>query len=253
MQNQTVREQFNKQAEKFAAWSVGKNIGYLQSYYEFCGIQPNDEILDVACGPGDFTIFLAKKVIKTQGVDISDKEIELAKKMASEFGLKNVNFDCSDVEVLPYKNNSFSIVICKSAFHHFQFPDKVFTEMIRCCKENGKISIQDIVTYEDEYVNEYFESLDKLIDVSHNITLNEKEFNQLYESNTIKNIRKFRLSVELNMNEYLEHAAQDDKSQFQIQEQLHAGLNDNKLTEYLYLRNGEMFFKRPVYLIIGNK
>jgi ubiquinone/menaquinone biosynthesis C-methylase UbiE len=62
MQNQIVREQFNKQAEKFANWSVGRNVEYLNAYFEFCGIQPTDTLLDVACGPGEFTIFIARRI-----------------------------------------------------------------------------------------------------------------------------------------------------------------------------------------------
>lgn len=58
--------------------------------------------------------------------------------------------------------------------------------MIRCCMPGGKISIQDIRAYDDDYVNSFFEKLDKLIDISHNKTFTVSEFNRLYTANKIK-------------------------------------------------------------------
>lgn len=251
MQNQIVKDQFNKQAENFANWSVGRNVDYLNAYFDFCGIQPTDRLLDVACGPGEFTIFIAKRISEARGVDISDREIELARRLVKEFGLENVGFDCSDVEHLPYSDHSYSVVVCKSAFHHFTNPDKVFKEMIRCCEKSGKISIQDIVAYEDETVNDFFETFDKLVDISHNKTLSKFEFNRLYEENNIEKTGDFRLNVDLNVNEYLGHARQDNENKIKIQKLLEKGQNDRKIAEYLFLKEGELTFKRPVYLIIG--
>jgi len=253
MVNQKVKEQFNKQAEKFANWSVGKNVEYLNGYFDFCNIQPNDILLDVACGPGDFTNLTARRILKASGVDISDKEIEIANRQSSELGLTNVVFDCSDVENLPYSNNSFTVVVCKSAFHHFMNPEIVFKEMIRCCENGGKISIQDIRAYDDSYVNEFFEAFDKLIDNSHNKTLNEYEFNKLYSGNGIKKTGEFKLDVDLNVREYVDHAVQDKGNQEKIDRLLKHGLDDNRINNYLFMKDGELYFKRPVYLIIGIK
>jgi ubiquinone/menaquinone biosynthesis C-methylase UbiE len=253
MQNKIIKEQFNKQAEKFASWSVSKNQAYLQGYFDFCDIRPADRLLDVACGPGDFTIFTAKKVLKAQGVDISDKELEIANRLAKEFGLDNAGFDCADVENLPYEDNSFSIVVCKSSFHHFTRPNSVFKEMIRCCEIGGKISINDIAAYEDKYVNDFFETFDRLVDISHNKTLSEQEFNKLYLDNKIKKTGDFRISVDLNIKEYIEHARQNTKNKIKIRKLLNEGINDNRLSDFLFTQNGELYFKRPVYLIIGKK
>lgn len=253
MPNQIVKEQFNKQARKFADWWIGKNTEYLQAYFGFCGIHPNDKVLDVACGPGEFTLFIAKQVKHAHGIDISDKEIEIARKLQKEFGLDNLRFDCTDVEHMPCKDNSYSVVVCKSAFHHFIKPGVIFREMIRCCEPGGKISIQDIVAYSDDYVNHYFETFDKLVDISHNKTLNEKEFNNLYTDNGIKKTGEFRLTVDLNVKEYLEHAHQEYENKIKIKALLDTGENDKRLNNYLFRKDGELFFKRPVYLIIGKK
>lgn len=253
MSNQTVKEQFNKQAENFANWWIGRKIEYLQAYFEFCQIQSDDSVLDVACGPGEFSLFLAQKTRKVSGVDISDVEINMAKDLVMKFGLENTDFVCADVEKLPFTDKSHSVVLSKSAFHHFINPDVVFKEMIRCCKNGGKISIQDIVAYKDGYINNYFETFDKLVDISHNKTLSEKEFNTLYIKNNIEKLADFRLDVDLNVNKYLSHAKQDEKDIIKIKDLLKEGEADQKLKDYLFRKEGELFFKRPVYLILGRK
>lgn len=253
MSNRIIKDQFNKQAENFASWWIGRNTEYLQAYFGFCGIQSTDSVLDVACGPGEFTLFMAKRVKQAYGIDISDREIEIANSLKKEFGLENLRFDCADVENLPCTDNSYSVVVCKSAFHHFIKPGIIFREMIRCCEPGGKISIQDIVTYNNNYVNLFFETFDKLVDISHNRTLNEKEFTSLYTENNIEKTGEFRLTVDLNVEEYIQHALQEPEATIQIREHLEKGEKDKKLMGNLFRKEGKLFFKRPVYLIIGKK
>ena len=253
MRNQRVKRQFNKQDSQFAHWSVGKNINYLKGYYDFCDITSKDTLLDVACGPGDFTIFAAGQISSAYGIDISDREIEIARKQSEDAGLKNIQFHCADVEYLPNADNSFSIVLCKSAFHHFVNSDRVLREMKRCCEPSGKISIQDIVMYDDDYVNNYFETFDRFIDISHNRTLGISEINRLFQNNTISKSKEFRLDVDLNVNEYIGHALQASGEKVEIKKLLIRGQQDRKLSEFLFRKEGELFFKRPVYLILGTK
>jgi ubiquinone/menaquinone biosynthesis C-methylase UbiE len=91
----------------------------MQQYAEFCGLIEKDTLLDVACGTGEYAIFCAQKIEKVCGVDLSNKMIEVAKKNADALQIKNISFDVQDVLKLPFESNQFSIVNCKSAFHHF--------------------------------------------------------------------------------------------------------------------------------------
>ena len=146
-QNQIIKQQFNKQAQKFSNWNITQNQEYLEAYFGFCEIQPHETLLDVACGPGEFPVFCAKRMKKTVGIDISDKEIEIGRKYAIENNLVNVEFYCDNVEKLPFDDGIFDIVTCKSAYHHFTKTKKVFKEMVRCAKKGGRVSIQDICAY----------------------------------------------------------------------------------------------------------
>jgi len=68
-------------------------------YSQFFEIVSNKKIkklIDIGCGQGNFCILLENYGIKTLGVDLSQKQIELAKK-------KNINVQCIDIKNIKEK------------------------------------------------------------------------------------------------------------------------------------------------------
>jgi ubiquinone/menaquinone biosynthesis C-methylase UbiE len=252
-QDQSVREAFNKQAHKYANWSHAKNVKNLNGYFDFCKIRPSDRLLDIACGPGDFIINAAPKIKIGRGVDISDAQIEIANHQAKEFGLLNVEFDRGSAEALPYADGSFSVVVCRYAFHHFAQPGAVLSEMIRSCEVGGKIGLLDIASYKDSYVNDFFGTFDKLVDTSHYSTLSEFEFNQLYGNFAMEKIREITIDVELNVSEYMEQALQDSSCKAKLKDLLLSGQQDKAISKFMFIKEGELVFKRHVYLMLAGK
>ncbi|MFB3764991.1 MAG: class I SAM-dependent methyltransferase [Methanotrichaceae archaeon] len=249
-----VKRQFDLQAQKFSDWSVTRNEEYMQAYFGFIGFQKEDELLDVACGTGDFAIFCAKRIKHAHGIDISEGMIELAKKNARANGLTNISFECHGVEHIPCADSSFSVVQCRSAFHHMDNYPQVFKEMLRCCKPNGRLAVQDIMAYDDPEVNSFFEALEKEVDVSHNATLHKQEFIDLFGRNQIEVVQSWSAEIEMNFRGYLGHAVQSEGSVKRIGELLEDGLQDKDVAQFLYLNDGkELVFKRGVFLILGQK
>ncbi len=253
MKNQLVKDQFNRQATQYANWQVPQETKGMNDYFDFCRIKPDDRLLDVACGTGGFVTHVAGRVLTGRGVDISDHEIDMARQTARERGLANVAFDCADVEHLPYLPGAFSVVVCRYAFHHFTHPGAVLGEMLRCCTAGGKVSILDVAAYREEHVNRFFETFDKLVDVSHNRTLDEKAFDALYAENGVEKLREIVMEVELNVQEYISHAFQEPENEVRLGDLLRDGRNDEKLRNYLFEKDGQLHFKRRVYYMLGRK
>jgi cyclopropane fatty-acyl-phospholipid synthase-like methyltransferase len=80
MANDFVREQYNKLAENYLAGrNQFKNNKYLEKLNDL--LQPEAKILDVGCGAGmPVDKFFLDKGHEVLGIDISEKQIELAKK-----------------------------------------------------------------------------------------------------------------------------------------------------------------------------
>jgi len=247
------RQQFDLQADKFSNWAITRNMEYMKRYYEFCGIVENDTLLDVACGSGEYAIFCAQKINKVCGVDLSSKMIEVARENARELKLVNISFVAQDVFELPFESGLFSIVNSKSAFHHFSDYKTIIGEMKRCCENGGKISIQDIIAYENPKINDYFERLESLIDISHNKTLSYDFITQLFRDNDLEILRSHTITIDLNANEYINHAVQTEERRKEINDLIDYGVNDTEIAKYFIQKEGEWYIKRNVLLLLGAK
>ncbi len=247
-----VKNQFNKQAKSFRKWPVTQNKEYLQAYFDFLGPDPDDTLLDVACGTGELSVFAASRLKKVSGVDISEEMIKLARTTVADLRVSNTDFYCQNIENLLFEDNSFKLVVCKSAFHHIQNYEGVFSEMVRCCEKRGIISIQDIIAYEDPLVNAFFEELEHLIDVSHNITLSKNFLVHLYQEKNISDIRTLNVEIELDFIEYVRHAKQTKENRDRINDLLNHGQDDLKISKYFLEKEERLFFRRNVFLIMGS-
>lgn len=248
-----IKNQFNRQALPFSKWSITKNKEYMERYAEFLDLSADEKLLDVACGSGEFVFFCAPQIHSAHGVDLSDKQIEMARERALREKSGNVTFHCQDVERIPLESRSYSLVLCKSAFHHFDRAGKVFGEMARLTRDSGKISIQDIVAYEDPEVNAFFETLEKTIDPSHNRALNQQEITTLFDEWKLERIREMVVEIELNVRDYLNHAIQSPENQVRIGELLEQGQKAGTLAPFFHSQGKALSFKRKVFLILGRK
>ncbi len=251
--HEIVKRQFDKQAQNFSGWSVTKNKEYQEAYFSFCEISSQDTLLDFACGTGDYAIAAAPRVKYVYGVDISKGMIEIAKNQAKQVNVKNVSFLCNPVESTPFEEESFSIIICRSAFHHFNEYAGIFDEMLRCCQTKGRISIQDIVAYPDEKTDKFFEEFEREVDISHNKTMSKEFIKTLFRQRNIKIKKTFEIEVDLHLQDYLGHARQSEESKSRISKLLEKGLNDPDISKYFFVKDQNLFFKRGVLGILGQK
>ena len=68
------------------------------------------KILDIGCGPGEFTLRVARNAKSVVGIDTSRMALKLAKQNLSKSGCKNVRFRNSDARELPFANETFDLV-----------------------------------------------------------------------------------------------------------------------------------------------
>jgi len=250
---ENVRFQFNRQTQEFSTWSVTKNTDYADLYFDFCRMAPDDHMLDISCGSGEFCIFCALSIAHATGVDLSDNMIALAKQQAMDSGITNTHFQRGDAVSLPYETESFSIVLSKSAFHHYSDYHTIFSQMKRCCKRQGRISIQDIVTYDDEAVNYFFESFEKRVDASHNATCSKSFIMDLYQQYDVNILSTLEITIDLNLNDYLNHAVRSNKETAELKQFIESGLKVDALKAYFQYKDKDLFFKRNVFVILGQK
>lgn len=104
------------------------------------GFQPDDVVLDVACGAGNATIPAAKAAARTVGLDITPELIEAGKKAAAEAGVE-IEWMEGDAQDMELEDESFDVVI--SVFGCMFAPDhkKAAAELVRVLKPGGRMVV----------------------------------------------------------------------------------------------------------------
>lgn len=97
-----------------------------------------DSILDAGCGEGFTMDKLSKSIVgkKIEGVEYSKDAIILGKKL-----FPNLTSRQGSVYELPYKDNSFDLVICTEVLEHLDEPTRALKEILRVSKKYLIISV----------------------------------------------------------------------------------------------------------------
>lgn len=104
------------------------------------------KVLDVACGTGDFTIEIARKVASGSeviGVDISEGMMEIGKEKIRKAGV-SAEMSVADCEALPYDQNTFDRISVGFGVRNFEHLDLGLSEMFRVLKPYGKLVILEL-------------------------------------------------------------------------------------------------------------
>jgi ubiquinone/menaquinone biosynthesis C-methylase UbiE len=130
----TVREEFTRQADAYAAAPVITDGERLARLVRAIDPQPGDRALEIATGPGYVTMALAEHCREVVGVDLTAAPIAIAQRTSGERGLANVRFEIGEADNLSYRDGEFDLVVCRFAFHHFLNPEAILKQMFRVCR-----------------------------------------------------------------------------------------------------------------------
>jgi SAM-dependent methyltransferase len=103
-------------------------------------------VLNIGCGTGDTdTKFLLKLRYFVVGLDISISALKILKDNYRSVNL--IDVVCADAENLPFKNNSFDIVLEMNTLHHLPNPTNCIKESIRVANKVFLIdSLKSLIT-----------------------------------------------------------------------------------------------------------
>ena len=97
-------------------------------------VNSNTYALDIGCGTGRWTKYLASKVGFIEAVDPSDA-IFAADKLLK--GIQNVRLSKASIETLPFSNEIFDFVMSIGVLHHIPNTSKALNDCVKKVKKGG--------------------------------------------------------------------------------------------------------------------
>ncbi len=173
-----VRRSFEKQAGLFVgddspfARRPASALAWLEP------LDPEMIVLDVACGAAHAAEQAAPHVRQVVGIDLTPSLLELGAERLRDAGITNVLLQEGNAAELPFVDDSFDLVVCRGALHHFMDPGGAVAEMARVCRPGGRVVAADMVAPDAE-VRDAFDDLHRCLDPSHAGVLLEAELAEL--------------------------------------------------------------------------
>lgn len=103
------------------------------------------KVLDVACGDGSFSVWLAERIDQQGqviGLDRSGAYLNIAQRAAAENNVADrVRFDLSDSATLPFDDNSFDLVWCAHSLYSLPDTQATLKEMLRVTRPGGTVAV----------------------------------------------------------------------------------------------------------------
>jgi len=132
-----------------AKWYAANTGEVMKEYTDLAermsrAIPRGSAVLEVAPGPGYFSIELAKRgSYAITGLDISRTFVKMASERAANTGV-DVKFVQGSASNMPLQRDSFDFLLCRAAFKNFADPVRALKEMCRVLKPGGRGLIIDM-------------------------------------------------------------------------------------------------------------
>jgi len=166
MSKTLVQEQFGKTAAHYLTskpHALGKSLERMVS---LTSPNKNWRVLDVATGGGHVAYAFAPYVARVWATDITQEMLDMVKGEAATRGLSNVRTTYAKAEALPFEDESFDLVTCRIAPHHFDSIPDFLSEVHRTLKKGALFALVDNVVPAGT-VGDYVNAFERLRDPSH--------------------------------------------------------------------------------------
>jgi ubiquinone/menaquinone biosynthesis C-methylase UbiE len=174
-----VQEQFGGNAQKYVTSDTHAKGTDLAQLVPWLKPTPEDLMLDIATGGGHVARTLAPHVKMVYVTDLTPQMLMTAREHLSDSLVENTTYVTADAESLPFLNDTFDIVTCRIAAHHFPHPELFVQEAARVLKPSGRFLFIDNVAPELREFADFLNLVEEIRDPSHVNCLSVMEWTNL--------------------------------------------------------------------------
>lgn len=174
------RERYARAAEKYVASAVHATGMGLPRMLELAEMQSDWQVLDIATGGGHTAYHFAPHVDTVIATDFTERMAQSAQNFVREQGVNNILFCGADAEILPFSSDSFDLITCRVAAHHFPNIPAFIREAYRVLKADAVLIVHDHVAPNNKKMANYVNAYEKLRDPAHARALPEYEWRNVF-------------------------------------------------------------------------
>jgi SAM-dependent methyltransferase len=257
-----VEQKFGAAAADYAACAIHASGPSLARLVALVGPRAEWHVLAVATGAGHTALALAPHVAHVTASDITEEMLGQTRKLAAARGLANVETARADATALPFADESFDLVTCRLAAHHFPEPAVFIAEAWRVLKPGGTFAIVDNVSPDGHThpggaptswreTAEFYNAFETLRDPSHARCLSIGEWLGLLEAAGFTGLQYERLDQDIAFGPWVERMRCDTPTVARLKEML----DGEALSKFLRPRlNGDgLVFTLQEAIIVARK
>jgi len=253
---ESAKDRFGRRSGAYSKSSILSDKDHLNLIVDLTAPAGSDKVLDVATGNGFLAFEFAKRVSEANvtGCDMTRDMLLVAERIQRERGLDNVDFRVRDVESLGFEDESFDIVSCRFAFHHFTNPGKAVSEMARVCKRGGKIVLVDGLSSEDSAKSEYHNRIEQLRDPSHVHLYSEPELVGMLEDARFKVIHARNWDADFYFDEWIKIADPGEEIAIAVRRMMTDSIEGDKIgLRVRFDADGRLLFTYSTVILVAEK
>lgn len=119
------------------------------------GLKSNINVLDIGCGSGVMTCWIAQQIGsngRVVAIENNVNQLEAAQRRAEKLQLHNIDFKLCSAYEIDSLNQEFDLVYCRFVLHHLHHPEDVITKIFKILKTNGiYVAEEGIVNFAFSY------------------------------------------------------------------------------------------------------
>ncbi|XJZ26920.1 class I SAM-dependent methyltransferase [Bacillota bacterium Lsc_1132] len=133
---------FDLSASTYDSWcstEIGSFVDHLEKdvIFQLALPQKGECALDLGCGTGIYSIWLARMGLKVTGIDTSLNMLEIAKEKSAAASL-DIDFIQADIHQLPFADETFDLIVGNIVLEFVDEPQQVMKEVFRVLKKGGR-------------------------------------------------------------------------------------------------------------------
>jgi ubiquinone/menaquinone biosynthesis C-methylase UbiE len=235
-----VQQQFGKTAASYVASRTHGDEASLSQLIQMLHPQATWIGLDIATGGGHLAGALAPHVTWMFATDITPDMLAAARGHLTKNGCTNVGYVVADAEQLPFLEDSFDVVTCRIAAHHFPNPKAFVAEVRRVLKPGGRFLLVDNVAPEDDDCAQFLNTFEKMRDISHVRCLKVSEWTGVFQEQGLTVVRQEQKRKTLEFEPWMERMAESEEHRQAVEQYLLQATEKQKQTFSIDVSEGRV-------------